>query len=221
MNCKKCGQEIEENTKVCSNCGFDMGAEQASQSDSVIAAKKNKKETVVIISMAAVAALLVGFGLYMTVFGGYDGIRVSRLRNLGDRYLSELDYESAIAAYEAAIEIDPKCEEAYLRLADIYIEREEYEKAAEILEVGLVQTDLETSSSKLGEVDELLAEREKLAEESLTSADDVFLEGNMPTEEEVPAEEEAVAAGRVPYADEMAAIVNASVGDIVYWGSYE
>ena len=164
--------------------------------------------------------------------------RLAEQLDLAERYLSELDYESAIAAYEAAIEIEPKCEEAYLGLADIYIEQEEYEKAADILEAGLTQIDSETISSKQGEVEELLAEREKQVEEMLTSADGAPEEGNMLAEEETAAEgegsveeetadeeevsaEEAAAAGSVPYTVEMAAIANASVGDIVYFGNYE
>lgn len=178
MNCKNCGQEMEENTKVCSSCGYDMGSEQDSKSDSVIGAKKSKSGSVIIISVAAALVLLISIFLYMVVFGGVDRIRLSRLCDLGDRYLSELDFEQAVASYQAAIEIDPKCEEAYLGLAEVYIEQGEYEKAAEILEAGLAQIDSETIRSKLDEVEEMLAERERPAEEEVA------------TEEEVDAEEE-------------------------------
>lgn len=41
-----------------------------------------------------------------------------------------------------------------------------------------------------------------------------------PVEENASAEK-AAAAGRMPYADEIAAIADAAVGDIVYFGSYE
>ena len=59
--------------------------------------------------------------------------KVEEQLNLGAKYLSELDYEQAIAAYEAVIKIDPKCEEAYLALADIYIATGAFDKAEEIL----------------------------------------------------------------------------------------
>ena len=59
--------------------------------------------------------------------------KVSKQLSLGAKYLSELEYEQAIAAYELAIEIDPKCVDAYLELADIYSELGEYDMAEEIL----------------------------------------------------------------------------------------
>ena len=54
--------------------------------------------------------------------------------DLGVRYLSEGNYEEAIIAFTAAIEIDPKRAEAYIGLADVYTEQGDAEKAAEILE---------------------------------------------------------------------------------------
>ncbi len=54
--------------------------------------------------------------------------------DLGVRYLSEGNYEEAIIAFAAAIEIDPKRAEAYIGLADVYTEQGDVEKAAEILE---------------------------------------------------------------------------------------
>lgn len=57
--------------------------------------------------------------------------------NLGVRYLSEGNYEEAVLAFTAAIEIDPKRSDTYLSLAEIYMELGEYEKAVEILEQGI------------------------------------------------------------------------------------
>lgn len=56
---------------------------------------------------------------------------------LGQKYLEEMDYDDAILAFEAAIEIDPKCEEAYVGLASAYVGLEDYEKAVTVLEDGL------------------------------------------------------------------------------------
>lgn len=174
--------------------------------------KKTGNKKLIVTTAAIVAAMCIVAAVVILSVGSGTEKRLAEQLDLAERYLSELDYESAIAAYEAALEIDPKCEEAYLGLADIYMEQGEYEKAVEILEAGLAHIDSENIRSKLEEIEELLAEREKAAEEFLT------VEEETPVEEEVPAEE---AAGRVPYADEMAAIANASVGDIVYLGSYE
>ena len=49
--------------------------------------------------------------------------------DLGVRYLSEGNYEEAVIAFTAAIEIDPKRREAYSGLADAYMALGEYEQA--------------------------------------------------------------------------------------------
>ncbi len=51
--------------------------------------------------------------------------------DLGIRYLSEGNYEEAIIAFEAAIEIDPKSVEPYFELSGIYLALEQYDKAQE------------------------------------------------------------------------------------------
>ena len=53
--------------------------------------------------------------------------------DLGVRYLAEGNYEEAIIAFTAAIEIDPKREEAYVALADVYYATGDTAKAEEIL----------------------------------------------------------------------------------------
>ena len=92
--------------------------------------------------------------------------KVEEQLNLGAKYLSELDYEQAIVAYEAVIKIDPKCEEAYLALADVYIATGEFEKAEEILKkaeetIGVDVTDAVVNKRK---VVEEVREEQKQAE---------------------------------------------------------
>ena len=52
--------------------------------------------------------------------------------DLGVRYLSEGNYEEAIIAFVAAIEIDPKNMDAYCSLADVYAAIGDYESAEEL-----------------------------------------------------------------------------------------
>ena len=61
--------------------------------------------------------------------------------DLGIRYLSEGNYEEAIIAFTAAIEIDPKRPEPYLSLADAYIAAGDPEAAWKALEDGLAATE--------------------------------------------------------------------------------
>ena len=68
--------------------------------------------------------------------------------DLGIRYLSEGNYEEAIIAFTAAIEIDPKRVDSYLGLADTYEAMGDTEGAAHVIEDAIAQ---------LGELEELLA----------------------------------------------------------------
>lgn len=53
--------------------------------------------------------------------------------DLGIRFLSEGNYEEAIIAFTAAIEIDPKQPEGYLGLADAYVAQDDIIQAIQIL----------------------------------------------------------------------------------------
>ena len=57
--------------------------------------------------------------------------------DLGMKYVSEGNYEEAVMAFTAAIEIDPKSADAYLALADIYEAQGDTESLQAILEQGL------------------------------------------------------------------------------------
>lgn len=56
--------------------------------------------------------------------------------DLGVRYLSEGNYEEAIIAFTAAIEIDPLAPDGYLKLAETYVALGDSEQAAQILYSG-------------------------------------------------------------------------------------
>ena len=71
---------------------------------------------------------------------------------LGDRYMSEMDYESAIREYRHAIEIDPKSEDAYIKLAEAYIAMEDIESAIDALEEGYDATQSERILERLNEL---------------------------------------------------------------------
>ena len=60
--------------------------------------------------------------------------------DLGMKYVSEGNYEEAVMAFTAAIEIDPKSADAYLALADIYEAQGDTESLQAILEQGLEAT---------------------------------------------------------------------------------
>lgn len=58
--------------------------------------------------------------------------------DLGQKYLTESNYEQAIVTFTKAIELEPKTLEAYEGLATAYIKAENYEKAQETIQRGIV-----------------------------------------------------------------------------------
>ncbi len=162
---------------------------------------KNKKWIIIIAAIAAVVCIAVAAVILVT--GNSTERKLAEQLDLAEGYLSELDYENAIAAYEAAIEIDPGCRDAYLELADIYIEQEEYEEAAIILEQGLVKTDSPAILKKLEDVEEIILSREDFAEEIILSKED-------PAEESLLSEEE----GSSEEISEIEPSVEADDGDV-------
>ena len=71
--------------------------------------------------------------------------------DLGQKYLEELDYDMAIETYMDAIEIDPQKPDAYLGLADVYVELKDYESAIVVLDEGLDHVKGEKAASALEE----------------------------------------------------------------------
>lgn len=156
-----------------------------------VVTKKTKKWVLPVVIVSVIVGLLLIMGAIFAVAGISDynqGRKLQEQLDLGERYLGELDYEAAIAAYEMAIEIDPKSVEAYLGLADVYVAIEEYEKAIEVLEDGLEETDSEEIIDRIEEIEELIEELENSEEEV-----DVVPEETLPETGETEApEDEAV-----------------------------
>lgn len=110
----------------------------------------NRKPIVITAVIAAVVCIAVVIVIFAK--GGSTEKSLAEQLDLAERYLSELDYESAIAAYEAAIRIDPKSEDAYRGLADAYIGLEDYQAAVEALERGIDQSGSENLAEYLAEI---------------------------------------------------------------------
>ena len=72
--------------------------------------------------------------------------------DLGVRYLSEGNYEEAIIAFTAAVEIDPIQPEAYLKISEAYMEMDNIEAAIYILEAGLAETDSGEIQNRIDEI---------------------------------------------------------------------
>ena len=72
--------------------------------------------------------------------------------DLGMRYLNEGNYQEAVIAFEAAIEIDTKRPEAYLGAAEAYLAADDIDAAIAILEKGYAATNDDTLKNRLDEI---------------------------------------------------------------------
>lgn len=152
MLCNKCGKEISEGAPSCPECGSLLTEKNAEGAD----AAKSGAETVVPASedaavkkmsspMSFIICGIAAVALLVVIVTGIAALsspqrKYEKQLSLGDRYFEELDYDRAIAAYRAAIEIDPKNSDAYEALAEIYMEMEEPDKALAVLQEGIDET---------------------------------------------------------------------------------
>lgn len=95
--------------------------------------------------------------------------------DLGVRYLSEGNYEEAIIAFTAAIEIDPHNPETYGKMAEVYIALGDIDAAKEILEQGTNETDNDSLRKQLEGLKPAISESllEKNASRNMIDIDDI------------------------------------------------
>ena len=73
-----------------------------------IKVKGNSGKKKVVIAVMAVIIVALAVAVVLLLPKGGTAKKVAKQLSLGAKYLSELEYEQAIAAYELAIEIEPK-----------------------------------------------------------------------------------------------------------------
>ncbi len=152
MYCPKCGKELTDDAKYCAGCGVYVGADNNNTAQQQMPIRKKKSATIWIFG-GIILFVIIGFVIGgISVYGNTEH-KYARQIKLAERYLDELDYEKAIVAYKAAIEIDPKGAEAYLGLAEVYSELAEYEEALKVLREGYERTKDERIAKKIAELE--------------------------------------------------------------------
>lgn len=130
--------------------------------------------------------------IVFAVLGGRNSPtnRVVELLDLGNKYLTEQDYEQAIVAFKEVIEIDPKCEEAYMRLADAYIGMGDYETAFEVIRKGTEQTGSDRLEVYLEEIEETYTGIQKKAAAEVEREEEAGTVAKMREEDDEKANEQ-------------------------------
>lgn len=105
--------------------------------------------------MKRISSLFLTFALVLSLCAcGQKAPTWQEQYDLGVHYLSEGNYEEAIIAFTAAIEIDPKQPDAYFGLADVYIAQGNVDTAREVLEEGQIKTGDEAFQNRLKELED-------------------------------------------------------------------
>lgn len=125
MKCMNCGIENEEGAKFCENCGSVLD-EQATLE------KKSKIGKLKYVIAAIVVAIAIGIGIYFALSGTSEKSYTDKIA-MADKYVEKKDYKKAEEVYLEAIEIDPKQEDSYIKLSEVYSVQNKQEEAVAIL----------------------------------------------------------------------------------------
>ncbi len=94
--------------------------------------------------MKKILSIILSVTLILTTFTSCEAIDkalASTYLNLGEKYLTDLDYEQAIVYFNKLIDVEPKNESAYLGIAEAYLALGDIDSAIEILEQGIAIVD--------------------------------------------------------------------------------
>lgn len=155
MYCTNCGRELPEGTKFCKYCGTPQEAPPTPSTPPMPAPVKKKSSgpkialaAVALIAVIAAAVILTPFALKKVNEKRYEMKLAS-----AQRYMDSMDYEQAVIAYKAAIQIDPKNLDTYLELSEAYLAQDDTSAAATILEraVTIVTSGYENREDIIGD----------------------------------------------------------------------
>ena len=146
MRCKNCGKDNISGARFCEKCGKRLDQEETRFVPEPGPGKGGPGEDAVrkrlIAAICSVSALLL-ICVCVAVFFllGSNESEAAKAFNekiqAGDKYVESMEYDSAVDAFRAAIDIEPKKEEGYEKLAEVYIKQGEYQEAEETLKEGL------------------------------------------------------------------------------------
>lgn len=138
--CPRCGNQVADGAKFCVRCGalmpqWNQQGQRAPQNQQ--SPKKKGVPLAVKILVPVLLLLLLICGGAFLLYNHQPKVRIKKYMDLGQKYLSEMNYDEALLAFGKVIELDPKQIDAYEGMADAYEGRQDYEKAAETLERGI------------------------------------------------------------------------------------
>ena len=116
-------------------------------------------------------------GLLLTACGENVEAQWQEQYDLGVRYLSEGTYEDAIIAFTAAIDIDPKQPDAYLKIAEAYVAIGDIDSAIAALEQGYEQTQDNQILGQLEQLQNFLVDYSSYFTENMITQEELAIGG--------------------------------------------
>lgn len=129
--CPSCGAKNPVENKFCESCGVAMEQDKKD----VQPVKKSRKKLVIAIAVGVLLLAAIAVAVFFFA-GDKEEAKYNTKITEADKYLEDQDYEKAETAYLEAIDIDPKKEPAYLKLADTYVVQDKGDEALSILETA-------------------------------------------------------------------------------------
>lgn len=159
MLCPNCNNENDDQAWQCAYCGMVF--------NQIPSQKKNYTKIIAIAGGIVVAIVCIFVGIFILNKKSKQ-TRYEEKIKMADKYFVELDYDSAIVAYNEALEINDEDEEVYIQLAIIYEATGDINGADQILAKGYQRT----RSSRIRELRENLLKYGSIYEEMNHAASD-------------------------------------------------
>lgn len=176
MKCKKCGYENKETAKYCGKCGAKIEAVDRQRTETARdkegrTQKKTKRNKNIPVILCISLLIIAGIGAALFGIGKVKEKQYREYVAKAERYIEELDYESAEEACLKAIELEDSNAELYLMQGDINRKLHKdsvssYEKALELnpnlaeAYVGIMH--VKADAQEFDEVEEMLSELSEL-----------------------------------------------------------
>lgn len=128
-----------------------MGKKKQSENGSMenVVTREKQKGIVPLLILLAIAVIVFAVLVIGFVTLGDKKNKFQDQLDLGEKYLDEMDYEKALVAFEAILDIDPKNADAYLGIVEVYIRTSEFEKALAYAQEGYEVTGDERLKEKI------------------------------------------------------------------------
>lgn len=178
MFCEKCGNKISDTDVFCERCGAVVSGNGANtqsadarnaniqsgntwnadiQSGNTQSADTKRRSRFKITAVIAILALIIAGVAVITVGGAPQKIKINRMMKTAQRYLEEMQYEQAVLAYDAVIEIEPKHLPAYMGKANTYVAMEDIENAVSTMSKAakVARDEYDATGKKLDKADKM------------------------------------------------------------------